>query len=185
MGQKVNPIGFRAGIMEGWKSRWYAPKKEFANLLVEDKKNNSSSYSVAVLSEGATWNGREVESYGDPDAYGHRKKVNVAEAFSDELKRRTGEKTVVSDLTYDLRGGAPDFTDKMIACTFANMAVECIRDGARGRMMAIKNGCYTDASLPNPAKGPRTVDVESMYNLDRYRPSYRNKRDLPIFLTRV
>ena len=38
MGQKVNPTGFRAGIMEGWKSRWYAPKKEFANLLVEDKK---------------------------------------------------------------------------------------------------------------------------------------------------
>jgi len=38
MGQKVNPTGFRAGIMEGWKSRWYAPKKEFASLLVEDKK---------------------------------------------------------------------------------------------------------------------------------------------------
>ena len=38
MGQKVNPTGFRAGIMEGWKSRWYAPKKEFSNLLVEDKK---------------------------------------------------------------------------------------------------------------------------------------------------
>ena len=38
MGQKVNPIGFRTGIMEGWKSRWYASKQEFADLLVEDKK---------------------------------------------------------------------------------------------------------------------------------------------------
>ena len=38
MGQKVNPVGFRLGVMEGWKSRWYAPKKEFASLLVEDKK---------------------------------------------------------------------------------------------------------------------------------------------------
>ncbi|MDC0936564.1 30S ribosomal protein S3 [Pirellulales bacterium] len=36
MGQKVNPIGFRTGIMLGWKSRWYASKKEFADLLVED-----------------------------------------------------------------------------------------------------------------------------------------------------
>lgn len=38
MGQKVNPIGFRTGVMMGWKSRWYAPKEEFAGLLLEDKK---------------------------------------------------------------------------------------------------------------------------------------------------
>ena len=38
MGQKVNPVGFRTGIMIGWKSRWYASKKEFADLLVEDHK---------------------------------------------------------------------------------------------------------------------------------------------------
>ena len=38
MGQKVNPTGFRAGIMEGWKSRWYASKKDFSELLVEDQK---------------------------------------------------------------------------------------------------------------------------------------------------
>ena len=38
MGQKVNPVGFRTGIMIGWKSRWYASKQEFANLLIEDRK---------------------------------------------------------------------------------------------------------------------------------------------------
>jgi small subunit ribosomal protein S3 len=38
MGQKVNPTGFRTGIMEGWKSRWYASKQDFAELLVEDYK---------------------------------------------------------------------------------------------------------------------------------------------------
>ena len=38
MGQKVNPVGFRTGIMVGWKSRWYASKKEFADLLMEDHK---------------------------------------------------------------------------------------------------------------------------------------------------
>ena len=38
MGQKVNPVGFRTGIMIGWKSRWYASKKEFADLLIEDHK---------------------------------------------------------------------------------------------------------------------------------------------------
>ena len=38
MGQKVNPIAFRTGIMCDWKSRWYASKQEFADLLVEDHK---------------------------------------------------------------------------------------------------------------------------------------------------
>lgn len=38
MGQKVNPVGFRTGVMVGWKSRWYASKQEFAELLVEDQK---------------------------------------------------------------------------------------------------------------------------------------------------
>ncbi len=38
MGQKVNPIAFRTGVMIGWKSRWYASKKEFADLLIEDFK---------------------------------------------------------------------------------------------------------------------------------------------------
>jgi small subunit ribosomal protein S3 len=38
MGQKVNPVGFRTGIMIGWKSRWYASKGEFSKLLIEDHK---------------------------------------------------------------------------------------------------------------------------------------------------
>jgi small subunit ribosomal protein S3 len=38
MGQKVNPTGFRVGITEDWKSRWYAPKAAYGNFLVEDFK---------------------------------------------------------------------------------------------------------------------------------------------------
>lgn len=37
MGQKCNPIGFRVGITEGWRSRWYAPKAAFGSFLVEDE----------------------------------------------------------------------------------------------------------------------------------------------------
>jgi len=38
MGQKVHPTGFRVGVMEDWRSRWYASKHEFPDLLVEDFK---------------------------------------------------------------------------------------------------------------------------------------------------
>ncbi|MGI6169314.1 MAG: 30S ribosomal protein S3 [Christensenellales bacterium] len=38
MGQKVNPHGFRVGVIKDWDTRWYASKKEFADYLVEDYK---------------------------------------------------------------------------------------------------------------------------------------------------
>jgi small subunit ribosomal protein S3 len=38
MGQKIRPTGFRVGVMEDWRSRWYASKHEFRDLLVEDFK---------------------------------------------------------------------------------------------------------------------------------------------------
>lgn len=41
MGQKVHPNGFRVGITEGWNSRWFASKKLYGELLVEDQKIRS------------------------------------------------------------------------------------------------------------------------------------------------
>ena len=38
MGQKIRPTGLRIGITESWRSRWYAGKKDFGRLLVEDHK---------------------------------------------------------------------------------------------------------------------------------------------------
>lgn len=38
MGQKVNPLGFRVGIYEDWRSRWYANKAEYGKYLIEDQK---------------------------------------------------------------------------------------------------------------------------------------------------
>ena len=38
MGQKVNPHGFRVGVIKDWDSRWYARNEKVGDLLVEDKK---------------------------------------------------------------------------------------------------------------------------------------------------
>jgi 6-phosphofructokinase 1 len=159
--------------------------KKLIDLLVTDKRNNPSNYSLAVLSEGAEWEGYKVKEYGDPDAFGHRKKMSVAEDLSSEIKKSTGEETVVSDLTYELRSGSPDFVDRMVATTFAGMAMDALEAGKHGLMTAIENGCYTMAPIPDPAKGPRRVDVATMYNTERYRPVYTGKRGVPIFLTQA
>ncbi len=36
MGQKVHPLGFRLGVIKDWNSRWYANKRDYADLLHED-----------------------------------------------------------------------------------------------------------------------------------------------------
>src|SRR5262249_18936332 len=46
-------------------------------LLLADKRNNPSNYSIVVLSEGAEWEGYTVKEYGEPDAFGHRRKMSV------------------------------------------------------------------------------------------------------------
>jgi 6-phosphofructokinase len=154
-------------------------------LLVEDKRSNPSNYALVVLSEGAEWEGYEVREYGEPDAYGHRKKASVAESLADEIKHRAGEETIVSDLTYDLRSGDPDFIDKLVALTFGNMAYDAILAGKTGLMSALVDGRYELMPIPDPKLGPRKVDVATTYNTKRFRPIYENKRGLPIFLNRA
>ncbi len=154
-------------------------------LLMQDKRDNPSNYCIVVLSEGAEWEGYQVTEYGEPDAFGHRKKLSVAEDLSLQVKAKTGEETVVSDLTYELRSGAPDFVDSLVAITFGNMAMDTILEGRRGLMTAIINGCYTMMPIPDPKLGPRKVDVGTMYDTVRYRPNYAFKAGLPIFLSRA
>jgi 6-phosphofructokinase 1 len=153
------------------------------DLIMTDKKNNPSNYALVIFSEGATWEGYQIKEYGEPDAFGHRKKFSVAEAFSDELIAKTKTETVVSDLTYDLRSGAPDFLDNLVATTFGTMAYDSITAGDFGKMTAIADGKFAMVPIPDPKLGPRKVDLGSMFNTDRYRPTYTSKKGLPVFLT--
>jgi 6-phosphofructokinase 1 len=159
--------------------------EKLIDLLLTEKRENPSNYVLVILSEGATWTGYEVQEYGKPDALGRRKKASVAEVLADEIHRRSGEETIVSDLTYDLRSGDPDFIDKLVGSTFGTMALDALLDGTHGAMSAVVDGCYELVPLPDPSLGPRKVDVATMYNTDRYRPLYGNKRGMPIFLSRV
>lgn len=178
-------------------SAWYAayvtstrcviPESPFdldrlAALMAEDWRTNPSNYALLVASEGAMWAGGTVDELGEADAYGHRRKVDIGAALANEIRRRTGIETVNSDLTYDLRSGDPDALDQMVAITFANIAVDLLADGQFGRMVAVRDGKYAHAPLPERARGARTVDVESMYNPERFRPRYQARLGSPLLL---
>ncbi len=152
------------------------------DVLVEDKRLNPSRYSFVISSEGAIWTGGALAEVGEADAYGHRHKQDIGSALAHEIKARSGEEAVNSELTYDLRSGEADSLDQMVAITFANIAVDLIRDGGiTGRMIAIQDGKYAHVPIPEPGNS-RKVDVDTMYDIDRFRPQYHNRLGRPLLL---
>ena len=156
-----------------------------AQLLSEDKRNNLSHYALVVVSEGAAWKQGSIEEYGEADAYGHRKKADIGQVLADEIRRRTGDEIMISDLTYDLRSGEPDAIDQLVAITFANIAVDMLFDGVTGRMVGVQNGCYAHAPLPASSLGARKVDIATLYNTERYRPNYTSKLGGPLLFNHL
>ncbi|MGH9398719.1 MAG: 6-phosphofructokinase, partial [Thermoanaerobaculia bacterium] len=150
-------------------------------LVAEDHRSNESHYALVVVSEGAMWKGGKLEEYGEPDGYGHRKKMDVGRQLAQEITRITKLPTRPQDLTYDLRSGDPDPFDRIVATTFGALAVELLAQGTTGRMLAIQNGLYTHAPLPDAARGARTIDVPASYDTQRFRPRFDARLGKPIF----
>ena len=157
--------------------------ERLVDLMVEDRRHNPSRYALVIAAEGAMWKGGSLIEYGPPDAYGHRRKTNIADTLATEIRARTGHDTLAMELTYDLRSGQADALDQTVAITYANIAVDLIRDGVFGRMVAIQGGNFVHTTLPDPKKGPRRVDVARQYNVERLRPQYGDRLGASIFLS--
>jgi ATP-dependent phosphofructokinase / diphosphate-dependent phosphofructokinase len=158
--------------------------ERLAAVLRRDHDDNPSRYAFVITAEGAAWQGAHIQDVGDADAFGHRHKTNIGEVLAAELKTLTGIETVASELTYDLRSGEPDAIDQLVATTFANVAMDLVADGVTGRLVGIQDGRYAHTDLPEPGK-PRTVDVDDMYNRDRFRPRYEGRLGEPLLLVQL
>jgi 6-phosphofructokinase 1 len=54
--------------------------------------------------------------------------------------------------------------------------------GSSGRLVALRKGVYTHVPLTETRQGARKVDVETLYDIEAYRPKIRRVEDLPMFL---
>ena len=153
-----------------------------ADVIAEDHHASPSHYAIVVTAEGAIWEGAEIPEYGPADAFGHRHKANVGEVLAAELSARTGLESLAIELTYDLRSGQPDALDQMVASTFANVAMDLVADGQFGQMVGIRDGKYAYVDLQATGVAARRVNVDEMYNLQRFRPRYDRKLGEPMLL---
>jgi len=81
-----------------------------------------------------------------------------------------------------MRSGAPDSLDLMVAVNYANMAIDLIMKRVYGRMLALRQGVYTDVPLSIITTGQKRVDVRELYDEEQYRPKVKHVMGKPMFL---
>jgi ATP-dependent phosphofructokinase / diphosphate-dependent phosphofructokinase len=151
-------------------------------LLMEDKRRNPSHYAMVTISEGATMIDGDVHLSGEADAYGHRKLGGIGESTSAALKQLTGQDIISQNLGYLMRSGNPDSLDLMVATNYAVMAADLAVEGVKGRLVALRNGTYTNVPVSVTGEGAKRVDVDSLYDAEAYRPKVREVAGKPMFL---
>ena len=156
--------------------------EKLAGLLLQDKRENPSHYAIMTISEGAKEIGGKTVQTGVADPYGHKKLGGIGAVTAEKLERITGERTMCQELAYLMRSGAPDALDIMVAVNYANTALDLLAVGKYGRMVALRDGRYTDVSADSPTLGVKTVDVRALYDVDNYRPKVWHALSKPMFL---
>lgn len=126
--------------------------------------------------------GREIIESGQADAYGHKKLGGIGAITGDLLKKITGQNTMYQQVAYLMRSGVPDSVDLMVGFNFANMAMDLIQQNKFGRMVALREGKYTDVPANVLSQGVKRVDVDELYDIDAYRPKVRHVNQKPLFL---
>ena len=156
--------------------------ERLAKQVAEDKRRNPSNYAMVVISEGASMLGGQVVEYGQEDAYGHKKLGGIGQITGAAIKQLTGLDTVQQQLAYLMRAGVPDSLDRMVAISYANLAVDQLLQGHSGRMVALQNGQYATVPVDSCTQGLKRVDVEELYDSEQYRPKVRHVLGKPMFL---
>ena len=181
--------------MAGASDRCVIPEFEFdierlTELLVKDRKDNESNYSVVLISEGAMFKGADmIFSNQETDAYGHKKLGGIGDMVSAELVKRApkynnGETihTINQRMSYMTRSGHPDAMDSIIPMVYGNLAIDLIMQGKSGRMVCLKNGRYDHVPFEVVTEYDKTIDVERFYDTERYRPHYHNCMGMTQFI---
>ena len=189
--------GFTAMLptMAGAAHRCVIPEYKFnidhlTELLIHDRNNNPSRYSVVLVSEGAMFEGGEmVFADRSTDAYGHAKLGGIGDLVAGRIRELSAPhnngkiiNTIDQKLGYMVRGGDPDAIDSIVPMAFGNLALDLVLKGVHGRLVVLKNGRYDNMPLDVVTATKKVVDVNHFYDTERYRPKYENFEMKPQFI---
>jgi len=189
--------GFTAILptMAGAAHRCVIPEHPFdierlTELMVEDRNENPSKYSIVMVSEGATFAGAEMmfES-AEKDAYGHAKLGGIGDMVSAKLKELSPKynngrsiDVINQKLGYLVRCGDPDAIDSIVPMAFGTMALDLILKGIYGHLVVLKDGRYDHLPIEVVTSKKKLVNVAKHYDTNRLHPIYQDFEALPLLL---
>jgi 6-phosphofructokinase 1 len=165
--------------------------EQLADLLVYDRNRNPSSYSVALVSEGAQMIGDAGMSFEgeEMDQYGHKKLGGIGDKVAAALKEvspkfNQGRRVNVVNqrLGYLVRCGDPDALDAIVPMAFGNLALDLVLSGSRGRLVSLRNGVYDSVPIDVVTGRKKVIDVHKYYDDQRLRPRYKTLLRQPLFI---
>ena len=190
--------GFTAMLptMAGAANRCVIPEHPFdvtalTELLVEDRIQNPSNYSVVLVSEGSTFKGMDEMVFQDgiKDDYGHAKLGGIGTVVANMIKKESAQfnngipiNVINQHLGYLVRGGDPDAIDSIVPMAYGNLALDLILKGIHGRLVVLRNGRYDNAPLDVVTSTKKLVDVKKHYNTERLRPHFKSFEFQPLFI---
>jgi 6-phosphofructokinase len=182
--------------LAGAADRCVIPEHKFnidrlTELLVSDRLKNPSRYSVALVSEGAMFEGGEMVFEGESaDAYGHKKLGGIGDLVAEEVKNRSakfnkgGKKidVISQKLGYLVRSGEPDAIDSIVPMAYGNLALDLILNKTFGHLVVLREGRYSHLPITTVTATKKFVDVNDQYDSERLRPKYTSFSNKPLFL---
>ncbi len=189
--------GFTAMLptMAGAANRCVIPEYKFkienlTELLIEDRMNNPSKYSVVLVSEGAMFESGEMIFENEiKDSFGHAKLGGIGDLVSAKLKEYSANcckgrpiGVINQKIGYLVRGGDPDAIDSVVPMAYGNLALDLVLKGIHGRLVALKNGRYDNLPIEVVTNSKKIVNIKKYYNTERLRPFYKSFELQPLFI---
>ncbi|MDQ0931594.1 6-phosphofructokinase [Streptomyces turgidiscabies] len=120
----------------------------------------SASYApIVVVAEGAMpKDGDMVLKDQSLDSFGHVRLSGVGEWLAKEIEKRTGKEARTTVLGHVQRGGTPSAFDRWLATRFGLHAIEAVRDGDFGKMVALRGTDIVRVPITEATAKLKTVD---------------------------
>jgi len=114
---------------------------------------------IVVVAEGAMpRDGDMVLKDGTLDSFGHVRLSGIGEWLANQIEKRTGKEARTTVLGHVQRGGTPSAFDRWLATRFGLHAVEAVRDGDFGKMVALRSTDIVRVPIGDATARIKTVD---------------------------
>ncbi len=128
--------------------------------VIKKRNERGKNFSIIVVAEGAKFDGQEVTVEEKLDQFGHVRLGGVGEYLARKIEEMTGFETRTAVLGHIQRGGTATAFDRMLGTRFGAKAVELVKKGQFGKMVALKGNEIIAIPIEVATGKLKTVDAE-------------------------